>query len=222
MKKVVALLPMKGISERVPGKNLKLFAGKPLYHRVLNSLLESDKISDVYINTDCPKISFDIKSNFKNRVHIIKRPEKLQGNYVSMNKIIEYDTSKFKNTHFLQTHSTNPLLSKKTIEGAIEMYFRNLENDSADSLFSVTKVQKRFYTSDCRPLNHNPEMLVTQHLEPIFEENSCFYIFSNKSFMAAQSRIGKSPKMYHMSQRESLDIDTPDDFIIAETIFKHT
>lgn len=222
MKKVVALLPMKGISERVPGKNLKLFDGKPLYHRVLNSLLESDKISDVYINTDCPKISFDTKANFKNRVHIIKRPEKLQGNYVSMNKIIKHDTSKFTNTHFLQTHSTNPFLSKKTIEGAIEMYFRNLENDSADSLFSVTKVQKRFYTSDCRPLNHNPEMLVTQHLEPIFEENSCFYIFSNKSFMAAQSRIGKSPKMYHMSQRESLDIDTPDDFIIAETIFKHT
>ena len=102
------------------------------------------------------------------------------------------------------------------------MYFRNLEKEDADSLFSVTKVQKRFYSSDCKPLNHNPDMLVTQHLEPMFEENSCFYIFSNKSFVSAHSRIGKHPKMYQMSQRESIDIDTSDDFIIAETIFKHT
>jgi CMP-N-acetylneuraminic acid synthetase len=222
MKKVIALLPMKGISERVPGKNLKLFAGKPLYHQILNSLLGTDKISEVYINTDCSKISHDVKSNFKKRVHVFKRRENLVGNYVSMNKIIGHDISKFNDTHFIQTHSTNPLLSKKTLEDAIEMYFHNLEKEDADSLFSVTKVQKRFYSSDCKPLNHNPDMLVTQHLEPMFEENSCFYIFSNKSFVPAQSRIGKHPKMYQMSQRESIDIDTSDDFIIAETIFKHT
>lgn len=222
MKKVVALLPMKGTSERVPGKNLKLFDGKPLYHWVLNSLLESDKISAVYINTDCPKISFDVKSNFNKRVYVIDRPETLVGNYVSMNKIIEHDISNFNDTHFIQTHSTNPLLSKNTLDDAIEMYFHNLENDSSDSLFSVTKVQKRFYSSDCKPLNHNPDMLVTQHLEPMFEENSCFYIFSNKSFLITNSRIGINPKMYQMSQRESIDIDNPDDFIIAETIFKHT
>ena len=87
MKKVVALMPMKGVSERVPGKNLKLFNGKPLYHWVLNTLLETENILEVHIDTDCPKICLDVESSFKKRVHIINRPNQLKGNYVSMNKI---------------------------------------------------------------------------------------------------------------------------------------
>lgn len=220
MIKVVALLPMKGISERVPGKNLKFFNGKPLYYWVLNTLLSSEKISTVYINTDCEKITQDVMYNFKERVCIINRPKELQGNYVSMNKIIEHDISKIDSVYFLQTHSTNPLLTKKSLENAIEKYFENLDEGKSDSLFTVTKVQKRFYTSDFKPLNHDPTMLVTQHLEPIFEENSCLYLFSRDSFFLANNRIGKNPAMFQISQHEAIDIDTPEDFAIAESIIK--
>ena len=220
MIKVAALLPMKGISERVPGKNLKFFNGKPLYHWVLNTLLSSEKISTVYINTDCEKITQDVMYNFKERVCIINRPKELQGNYVSMNKIIEHDISKIDSVYFLQTHSTNPLLTKKSLENAIEKYFENLDEGKSDSLFTVTKVQKRFYTSDFKPLNHDPTMLVTQHLEPIFEENSCLYLFSRDSFFLANNRIGKNPAMFQISQHEAIDIDTPEDFVIAESIIK--
>jgi N-acylneuraminate cytidylyltransferase len=220
MIKVAALLPMKGISERVPGKNLKFFNGKPLYYWVLNTLLSSKKISTVYINTDCEKITQDVMYNFKERVCIINRPKELQGNYVSMNKIIEHDISKIDSVYFLQTHSTNPLLTKKSLENAIEKYFENLDEGKSDSLFTVTKVQKRFYTSDFKPLNHDPTMLVTQHLEPIFEENSCLYLFSRDSFFLANNRIGKNPAMFQISQHEAIDIDTPEDFAIAESIIK--
>ena len=220
MIKVAALLPMKGISERVPGKNLKFFNGKPLYYWVLNTLLSSEKISTVYINTDCEKITQDVMYNFKERVCIINRPKELQGNYVSMNKIIEHDISKIDSVYFLQTHSTNPLLTKKSLENAIEKYFENLDEGKSDSLFTVTKVQKRFYTSDFKPLNHDPTMLVTQHLEPIFEENSCLYLFSRDSFFLANNRIGKNPAMFQISQHEAIDIDTPEDFVIAESIIK--
>lgn len=220
MIKVAALLPMKGISERVPGKNLKFFNGKPLYYWVLNTLLSSEKISTVYINTDCEKITQDVMYNFKERVCIINRPKELQGNYVSMNKIIEHDISKIDSVYFLQTHSTNPLLTKKSLENAIEKYFENLDEGKSDSLFTVTKVQKRFYTSDFKPLNHDPTMLVTQHLEPIFEENSCLYLFSRDSFFLANNRIGKNPAMFQISQPEAIDIDTPEDFAIAESIIK--
>lgn len=220
MIKVAALLPMKGISERVPGKNLKFFNEKPLYYWVLNTLLSSEKISTVYINTDCEKITQDVMYNFKERVCIINRPKELQGNYVSMNKIIEHDISKIDSVYFLQTHSTNPLLTKKSLENAIEKYFENLDEGKSDSLFTVTKVQKRFYTSDFKPLNHDPTMLVTQHLEPIFEENSCLYLFSRDSFFLANNRIGKNPAMFQISQHEAIDIDTPEDFAIAESIIK--
>jgi CMP-N-acetylneuraminic acid synthetase len=64
-------------------------------------------------------------------------------------------------------------------------------------------------------------MLVTQHLKPIFEENSCFYIFTKESFLSTNSRIGSSPLMYEIDKIESIDIDEKDDFIIGfdEVIF---
>ena len=63
--KIVALLPMKGISERVPSKNLKSFNGKPLYHIVMNTLLKSKYINKVYVNTDGAQLKKDINTNFK-------------------------------------------------------------------------------------------------------------------------------------------------------------
>ena len=160
--------------------------------------------------------------NFKDRVSIINRPQELQGNYVSMNKIIEHDISKIDSFYFLQTHSTNPLLTKNSLEKAIEKYFENLDKWKSDSLFTVTKVQKRFYTSDFKPLNHDPTMLVTQHLGPIFEENSCLYLSSSDSFFLSNNRIGRNPAMFQISQREAIDIDTPEDFTIAESLIKQT
>ena len=93
--KIVALLPMKGNSERVPNKNLKQFNGVPLYHIVMNVLLESKYIDTVIVNTDCDNIKQDIQSNFPARVEVINRPKEIIGDYVSMNKIIEHDISVF-------------------------------------------------------------------------------------------------------------------------------
>ena len=114
-------------------------------------------------------------------VTIIDRPEELCGDFVSMNRIIEYDLSQLPGEHFLQTHSTNPLLTVETLNNAIETYFNNLKTN--DSLFSVTQWQTRFYWQNGDPVNHNPEELIrTQDLPPVFEENSNFYIFSKSSF----------------------------------------
>jgi len=98
-----------------------------------------------------------------------------------MNVIIDYDLNQLEGEYLLQTHSTNPLLRAETIDKAIEKYFEGLEE--FDSLFGVTKVQTRFYDKDANPINHNPEELLrTQDLEPLYEENSNFYIFSKESF----------------------------------------
>ncbi len=210
---------MKGHSERVPNKNLKLFCGKPLYHHVLNILLKSRFIDNIIINTDCEKIERDLKINFLNKVVIHKRPNSIIGDYVSMNKIIEYDLSKSNSDIYIQTHSTNPVLLTKSLDSALNMFKDLIDKKSHDSVFSVTKTQKRFYNENSLPLNHDPKMLVTQHLNPIFEENSCFYIFTKESFLSTNSRIGSSPLMYEIDKIESIDIDEKDDFIIAEAVY---
>ena len=219
--KIKALLPMKGNSERVKNKNMRDFDGSPLYHAVMKSLLASKYIEQVVINTDSETISKNAKDIFGDRVMIINRPIEIQGDFVSMNNIIAYDLSQLDGEYFLQTHSTNPLLKTETINRAIEKFFENLEQ--YDSLFAVTKVQTRFYDKDANPVNHNPEELLrTQDLEPLYEENSNFYIFSKESFKnAGNKRIGIKPQIFEVNKLEAVDIDEPEDFKLAELLHIH-
>jgi len=219
--KIKALVPMKGNSQRVPNKNMKSFDGKPLYHAIVKSLLDSKYIQNVIINTDSKTIVKDIQENFKNKVSIINRPTQIQGDFISMNDIIAYDLSQLEGEHFLQTHSTNPLLKTKTIDKAIEKYFETL--NKFDSMFAVTKVQTRFYDKNAKAINHNPnELLRTQDLEPMYEENSNFYIFSKKSFKNSNNkRIGLKPQIFEINRLEAIDIDEIEDFILAELLYKN-
>ena len=217
IKKIVSLLPMKGNSERVPNKNLKIFNSKPLYHSIVNTLLESKYVTDIIVNTDSEKIKKNIKDSFP-QIKIIDRPKEIQGDFISMNKIIANDISKIDSDFFLQTHSTNPLLKASTIDNAIEEFFKNLK--TYDSMFSVNSFQSRFFYKNNKPINHNPlELIRTQDLDPIYEENSNFYIFSRESFIKSnQNRIGLKPYLFPTDKIESIDIDDLNDFKIAESL----
>ena len=219
---IVALVPMKGHSERVPGKNMRPFCGRPLFHWIIRSLQNSKYITRIIINTDSQAIAKNALDYF-HCVDIVERPEAIQGDLVSMNDIIAYDLSQIEGEHFLQTHSTNPLVTTATIDKAIECYFNSLE--TYDSLFSVTRRQVRLYWQDGRPINHklhNPqESLRTQDLEPIYEENSCLYIFSRTSFSQSRNwRIGLKPQMFEIEKLEAVDIDEEPDFRLAEALHR--
>ncbi len=214
-----ALLPMKGHSERVPNKNLRSFNGRPLFHWILETLIECPMVGEVLINTDSAQIAESARSIYP-EVRIIERPEDIQGDFVSMNRIIEYDLSFCTYDHILQTHSTNPLVSLPSLNLGVQVYFDQL--DTYDSLFSVTSLQSRFYWADGSAINHNPkELKRTQDLEPVLEENSCFYIFNKSSFSDANARIGLRPKLHPIPADEAMDIDEEFDFQLAEMIHKH-
>lgn len=218
--KVVVLLPMKGHSERVPNKNMRDFGGAPLYHAIMKSLQDCEYVSKIIINTDSEVIANDAKSNF-DKVQINWRPKALCGDFVSMNDVINYDVCSEEGTeHFMQTHSTNPLVSSQTITSAIEHYFKVI-NEGYDSVFGVTKFQSRFYWQNGEAINHNPsELIRTQDLPPIYEENSNFYIFSRQSFNdAGQKRIGLKPSMYAVDKLEATDIDDEQDFALALALY---
>jgi len=216
--KVTVLLPMKGHSERVPNKNMRFFSGKPLYHCVAKILEKSEMVDTIIINTDSTIIAEDAVKNFS-KVKILERPKEICGDMVSMNSIIGYDIKYSDNEHLLQTHSTNPLLSLKTLHSAIKKYFEF--QSEYDSLFSVTKFQTRMYWDSGKPVNHNPgELLRTQDLPPLFEENSNIYIFSKESFIqSGNNRIGLKPQMFPMEKLGVIDIDDEEDFIIAELLY---
>jgi CMP-N-acetylneuraminic acid synthetase len=215
-RKVTAVVPMKAQSERVQGKNTRDFCKKPLFWQILNTLHETDCVSEIVVDTDDDTIE-DMVSRYFSDVKILRRPAELMGHAVSMNKILEYDLSQLDREHFLQTHSTNPLLTAKTIDMAVFAYFEQL--GECDSLFSVSRIQARCFLRDRTPVNHNPnELIQTQFLNPVLVENSNIYIFSKFSFAKTGRRIGKVPYMFEMNEYEAIDIDEEKDFKIAEII----
>ena len=220
-KKIVALLPMKANSERVKGKNFRPLAGKPLFQWILDALLSVDDVSCVIINTDAKEILIENGLVESDRVIIRQRKPELCGDFVSMNLILADDIAAVEADTYLMTHTTNPLISPETIKRALKSYESGLPN--FDSLFSVNQIQTRFYRADMSPVNHNPDELVrTQDLEPWFEENSCLYFFNRESFSKTNARIGKSPQLFVTPPLESIDIDEPEDWAMAEAVAIYT
>ena len=217
-KRVVALVPMRHHSERVPGKNYRSFAGKPLYHHIINSLLSCPLIHQVVIDTDSPIIMKDTSERFP-QVQVIERPEHLRADTISMNDVLLNEVKMVEADFYLQTHSTNPLLRSETISNAIDVFLNNYP--MYDSLFSVTKIRTRLWDSLAMPINHNPTILLrTQDLPPVYEENSCIYIFTRNTLESRHNRIGERPLMFEIDPIEACDIDEELDFRIAESLYK--
>ena len=214
---IVALIPMRHHSERVPGKNYRPLAGKPLYHHILTSLLACPLIAEVVINTDSPVIMEGVSKHFP-QVRLIERPEHQTADTVPTNDVLLYDVTQVKADYYLQTHSTNPLLRTETITRAIQLFLDNYP--MYDSLFSVTRVQTRLWDSLTRAINHNPAILLrTQDLPPVYEENSCLYIFTQNTLEARHNRIGRRPLMFEIDRIEAWDIDEELDFRLAEFLY---
>ena len=219
---LVALLPMKANSVRVPSKNFRPLAGKPLFRWILDTLLSMPEIDAVVINTDARQILADnglTDGEAGGRVIIRDRKPEICGDLVSMNLVLADDVQNVAADAYLMTHTTNPLLSATSLSAAIAAYRAGVSTASADSLFTVNKHQTRFYRQDASPVNHDPENLIpTQDLEPWFEENSNAYIFSGNSFLGTKARIGANPIMFETPKLESVDIDGPEDWALAEAL----
>lgn len=217
IKPVTALISMKGHSSRVPGKNIRPLAGKPCCYWIIAELIKAARIADVMVETDDDGIEATVRADFPD-ITILRRPDALKGDFVSMNPLIEHHMANSDAEVFLQTHSTNPLLRAATIDAAVEAYF---EPGDHDSLFAVSALHTRLYWPDGSPVNHNPkEMLPTQHLPPIYEENSCLYIFTRDSFAKNGHRVGDAPKLFATPHLESVDIDEEHDFAYCEFLME--
>jgi CMP-N-acetylneuraminic acid synthetase len=217
--KIVALVPMRHHSQRVPGKNYRPLAGKPLFHHIIESLLACKEINEIIVDTDSPHVIDGLRQYFPT-VRVIERPEHLRRDDIPMNEILAYDTSQVEADLYLQTHSTNPLLRPATISRAIHALLAIYP--AYDSLFSVTRLQTRLWDQLARPINHNPAILLqTQDLPPVYEENSCIYIFNRQTLLSRRNRLGERPMMFEIDTAEAWDIDEELDFTITDFLITH-
>ncbi|MBN2146003.1 MAG: acylneuraminate cytidylyltransferase family protein [Anaerolineales bacterium] len=209
---------MRHHSQRVPGKNYRLLAGKPLFHHITSTLLSCPEISEVVVDTDSQPVIDSLRQHFP-AVRILERPQSLRADTIPMNEILAYDTSQVEADLYLQTHTTNPLLRANTISRAIQALLSHYP--AYDSLFSVTRLQTRLWDQLGRAINHNPAILLqTQDLPPVYEENSCIYIFSRQALLNRRNRLGERPFMFEIEASEAWDIDEEFDFSVVDFLMR--
>lgn len=218
MPSLVALVPMRHHSQRVPGKNYRLLAGKPLFHHIIETLLAVPEIERVAVDTDSEPVMDGLRQHFP-QVTIVNRPENLRADDVPMNDILLHDTGQVQADFYLQTHSTNPLLRPETVSQAIGTFLEAFPEK--DSLFSVTRWQTRLYDQYGAAINHDPSILIqTQDLPPVYEENSCLYLFTRQNLVERHHRIGENPILFEIDPAEAWDIDEELDFQIADFLMQ--
>ncbi|PWH12387.1 MAG: acylneuraminate cytidylyltransferase [Anaerolineae bacterium] len=218
MPTLVALVPMRHHSQRVPGKNYRPLAGKPLYQHIIETLLKVPEITSILVDTDSEPVMDGLAQHFP-QVRVIRRPEHLRAPEIPMNEILAYDTAQIEADFYLQTHSTNPLLRPETLSAAIGKFLAVYP--AFDCMFSVTRLQTRLWDQLTRPINHNPAILLqTQDLPPVYEENSCFYLFTRTNLLARRNRLGDRPLMFEIPRLEAVDIDEEADFEIADLLMR--
>ncbi len=216
--RLVALLPMRHASVRVPGKNYRSFAGRPLYHHIVRALLSCPQIDRIVIDTDSEFLRADAAEHFP-QLTVLERPVHLRADTTPMNDVLLNAIGQVEAEFYLQTHSTNPLVRPETIQRAVAAFLDAYPIH--DSLFSVTRLQTRLWDQLTRPINHHPAILLrTQDLPPTYEENSCLYVFTGDILRQRHNRIGERPLLFEIGRLEAMDVDEELDFKVAEYLYR--
>lgn len=212
--KIVAIVPMKLNNRRLPQKNTKRFTnGKPLCSYILSTLLEIDKIDEVYVYCSNP----EIKEFIPNKVKFLQRSESLDKDTTSMTEVLTCFTKEVPADIYVMTHTTAPFISKESIQKGLE----SVVSGKYDSSFAAKKLQD-FLWMEGKPFNYTLDNIPrTQDLQPIYEETSGFYIYTHDVMTELHRRIGENPFIIEIGEIESIDIDEAEDFIIADAVYNH-
>lgn len=211
--KTVALIPIKLGSKRVPGKNTKpLFDGTPLMSFIQKTCLDAKNIDEVYIYcSDDAVIPYVLPG-----VHYLKRPKYLDGDSINANDFIREFMKSVDADIYVNAHTTSPFAKQETIEELVE----KVASGEYDSAFCAEPI-RTFMWKDGRPLNFDPDHFPrTQDLPVIYGETSIAYVFTRDSFIKHNRRLGSHPFIKEVSKIEAIDIDYPEDFEIANAIYK--
>lgn len=212
--KVIAIVPMKLNNRRLPQKNTKPFTnGKPLCYYILSTLLTMESIDEVYVYCSNP----DIQDFIPEGVRYLRRSETLDQDTTKMNEVLQCFASDVPADIYVMTHTTAPFISKESIQKGLDAVI----SGEYDSSFAAKKLQD-FLWKDGKPFNYELESIPrTQDLPPLYEETSGFYVYRADVMKKYSRRIGNHPFIVEVGEIESVDIDEPEDFLIADAIYNH-
>ncbi len=211
--KTVALIPIKLGSKRVPGKNIKpFFDGTPLMSFIQQACLDAKNIDEVYIYcSDDAVIPYVLPG-----ARYLKRPEYLDGDNINANDFIREFMNSVDADIYVNAHTTSPFAKPETLEELVD----KVACGEYDSAFCAESI-RTFMWENGKPINFDPDHFPrTQDLPLIYGETSIAYVFTKESFLKHNRRLGSKPFIKEVGKIEAMDIDYPEDFEIADAIYK--
>lgn len=205
--KVVAFVPIKLNSQRLPHKNILPIAGHPMCWHLCNTLVQVSGIDEVYVYCSDEKIK-----KFLPEGVIFKQREKwLDGDQVKGFDIYRNFINEVNADVYVLAHTTSPFIKNSSLENALS-HILSGENDSA---FSAEKIQT-FAWYQGKPINYDlNDVPRTQDMEPIWVETSAFFMFKKEIFTEHNRRIGFNPYIQEVTGIEAVDIDEKRDYELA-------
>jgi len=218
--KKIAFVPARCGSKSIPFKNIKMFCGKPLIYWTLNELKDSKTIDEIIVATDCKEIATIVESFKFKKVSIYWRnPENAQDISTTESVMLEYiqQSNLKKSDYFILTQATSPFTQSEDFNVA----FQKLIQEKADSLLSCARIKRFFWNEDGTPINYDfKKRPRRQDFKGCLVENGAFYINKIENILKYKNRLSGKIAIYEMSEFTSLEIDDPNDWIIAEILMK--
>ncbi|HAS8557963.1 TPA: acylneuraminate cytidylyltransferase family protein [Vibrio vulnificus] len=219
---ISVFLPCRKGSERIPNKNTKDFGGVKggLLKIKLDQLLKVKRVEEIHVSSN-DEVVLDFASTYKNsKIIIDERPDFLGKSNTRTDELIEYVPKIISSGHVLWTHVTSPFINENGYDAIISKYLSAV-NEGYDSLMTVKELRgfiwnKNTSLSYDRKVEKWPR---TQTIEPLYEIDSSVFMNSVDQYIKFKDRIGMNPFMYVQNFESSIDIDWPEDFLLAEKLW---
>lgn len=212
MPKIVALIPLRSSSKRIPGKNIKPMGGKPLAYWACCAARNSRHISDVYVSTEDEQIARTVES-LNLGVQIVARPKSLATDTSTTEDVMLHFMSLVDFDVLATLQATSPLVTSADLDLAIEQFLR----DGNDTLLTGVPVSRFFWSMDGRPLNYDPLCRpFTQNFQGSVMENGAFYLTKRQILETHRCRLGGKIGIFRMAEETAIEIDEPQDWEAVE------
>jgi CMP-N-acetylneuraminic acid synthetase len=211
--KIVSFIPIKLNNQRLPGKNLMELNGRPLCDYIFRTILDVGMIDEKYVYCSDDSVEKYIPPG----IVLLKRDACLDGFQVKGMEIIEHFVRDVDADVYVLTHVTQPFTKITSIEKALNKVLEG----RYDSAFSAVEIRDYCWYKG-KPLNYDmKDIALTQDLEPLYMETGAFFVFKKEVFTKYRQRIGLNPYMHIVDSFEAIDIDTAEDFEMAELAAAH-
>ena len=215
--KIVAMIPARLGSQRIPKKNIRYFGEMPLLAHAIELAKKSDCFSEVWVNSESEVLG-DLAR--QHEVHFHKRPEELSTNKATNQQFVLEFMQKHECDFLVMLNSTSPLLSEATVK----RFCQFLREDKFESVMSTLEEQAESFYQD-KPLNFSTERKInSQDLEPINKVVWAMTAWRRDSYMQDIEKGGAGIfhgrlSFFAIPKDESCDLDTEEDWRIAEGIW---